>query len=301
MVLTHYGWTMEKISSFRRNSVALAGVSLIAAPLAVMATPAFALADACTAVDPGATEVVPGVCELQFVEGGDFTFTAPSGVSKLTAVIVGGGGATVYDSGTYAGGGGAVVYVANVDTSAPVDITVGLGAQSASDLQGGASSVNSDVADGGFTGVPDGFGIGVGGSSGNGNSGSVYDTGGGNMKGSGGGAGAAAFEYSGGVGLKPSEVSNDAQMWPADPSEVILGSGGSIQAMSPGYGDAGWGADGTGQRDYGMDGLVILRWSMSSTLPATGLDSGTFAAFTLACLLPGAALLAFAARSRRAR
>jgi hypothetical protein len=246
---------------------------------------------------------LPGICELQFVEAGDFTFSAPTGVTKLAALVVGGGGATVYqDQGIYAGGGGAVVYVANVDISAPVDITVGIGAQSASDIQGGSSSVNADSAAGGFTGVPDPNNAGVGGASGNGNEGSIYDIGGGIMRGSGGGAGGAAGGYDGGLGVLASEAANDAAMWPADPSEPYYGAGGAIQSMVPGYGEAGWGADGTGQRDYGMDGLVILRWTPgSASLPATGVNAGTFAAFAAAFMIPGAALLAFGMRGRRAR
>ena len=264
---------MNTSSALRRNASFIAGFGLMASPLAALSSPAFAASADCTAVDPSATEVLTNICEVQYLETGDYSLTPPSGVTKLTALIVGGGGAANYEAGTYAGGGGAVVYVANVDASTTVDVTVGVGAQSASDLQGGSSSVNSDVAAGGLTGIPDGLGTGVGGTSGNGNVGSSYD----DDKGSGGGAGGVADSYSGGLGVLASAAANDSAMWPSVDGEPYYGAGGSVQSMAPGYGDAGWGADGTGQRDYGMDGLVILRWTSvppaDTGLANTGLSS----------------------------
>ena len=116
---------MRMSSNLTRNAAALAGLGLVASPLLALIAPALAAADPCTQYDAAATEVLTGVCELQYVETGDFTFTAPSGVAKLSAIVVGAGGGTMYDNGTYTGGGGAVVYVANVDTAAAVAITVG--------------------------------------------------------------------------------------------------------------------------------------------------------------------------------
>ncbi len=286
---------MENTSFLRRNTAALAGVGLIASPFIALSTPAFASTADCTAVDPSATEVLPDICEVQYVEYGDFTFTAPSGVVKLTALIVGGGGARQTDSGNYAGGGGAVVYVADVDASAPLDITVGIGAQSSSDAAGTASSVNDDIAAGGFTGTTDPNPR--GGASGNGNDGGLlFETGGG------GGAGADASGATGGVGLKASALANDTAMWPAVDGEPFYGAGGDVEPAVAGYGEAGWGADGSGSRDYGMDGLVVIRWTMKAEqLPATGVDAGAFATFAAAFMIPGAALIAFATRGRRSR
>lgn len=285
---------MEKSSFLRRNTAALAGVGLIASPFIALSTPAFASTADCTAVDPGATEVLPDICEVQFVETGDYTFTAPSGVVKLTALIVGGGGARETASGNYAGGGGAVVYVADVDSSAPVDITVGIGAQSSTDAAGTASSVNDDIAAGGFTGTSvDAHG----GDSGNGNAGGATS-----YEGGGGGAGAAATGNDGGIGLQASAVANDAAMWPAVDGEPFYGAGGDVTPAVSGYGEAGWGADGSGDRDYGMDGLVAIRWTTEvEQLPATGVGVGAFAAFAAAVMIPGAALVAFATRGRRSR
>jgi hypothetical protein len=291
---------MEKISSFRRNSVALVGVSLIAAPLAVMATPAFAAGDACTAVDPGATEVVPGVCELQFVEAGDFTFDAPSGVAKLSAVIVGAGGGsltTPYDA--YAGGGGEVIFVQTVDVSAPVEIEVGLGSDG-STASGGSSSVNDKVAAGGFSGTYDGVtNCTCGGYSGNGNAG--WDD---MLSAAGGGAGGAApDQFSGGPGLTASEAADDSSMWPAVSGEDSYGAGGNMVTPGALTKTPGSGADTS--TPAGEDGLVILRWTSvaesPSDLPATGVNAGSFAVIVAAFMIPGAALLAFAARSRRSR
>jgi hypothetical protein len=284
---------MEKNSILRRNAAAIAGVGLIASPLIALANPALAATADCTAVDPSATEVLPDICEVQYLETGEYTFTAPAGVTKLSAVIVGGGGARETTSGNYAGGGGAVVYVSQVDASAPVDVVVGIGAQSSSDAAGSASSVNDAVAAGGFTGTSADA---HGGDSGNGNAGgSIYAEGGG------GGAGAAGSGSNGGIGLQASAVANDSAMWPAVDGEPYYGSGGNVTPMVPGYGVAGDGADGSGQRDYGMDGLVILRWTTKANLPATGVDAGAFAAFAAAVMIPGAALLALAARGRRTR
>jgi hypothetical protein len=263
---------MEKFSSFRRNSVAIAGVSLIAAPLAVMATPAFAVADACTAVNAGATEVLPGVCELQFVEAGDFTFTAPSGVAKLSAVIVGAGGGsltTLYDA--YAGGGGEVIFVQTVDVSAPVEIEVGLGSDG-STASGGSSSVNDKVAAGGFSGTYDGVtNCTCGGYSGNGNAG--WDD---MLSAAGGGAGGAApDQFSGGPGLTASEAADESSMWPAVSGEDSYGAGGNMVTPGALTKTPGSGADTS--TPAGEDGLVILRWTSASgdsgALVNTGLTS----------------------------
>jgi hypothetical protein len=91
-------------------------------------------------------------------------------------------------------------------------------------------------------------------------------------------------------------------MWPAVDGEPFYGAGGDVTPAVPGYGEAGWGADGSGSRDYGMDGLVVIRWTMKAEqLPATGVDAGAFATFAAAFMIPGAALLAFATRGRRSR
>ena len=282
---------MEKLSNFRRNSVALVGVGLMATPLGALGSPV--LAAGCQTTEPGATEVAPGVCEVQFLEAGEFTFTAPSGVAKLSAIVVGAGGGFVSIAGDYAGGGGDVVFVETVDISAPVDIEVGLGSDG-STASGGSSSVNDKVAAGGFSGTHDGgANCYCGGYSGNGNAGWPDP-----VAASGGGAGGAApDQFSGGPGLTASAAADDSSMWPSVSGEDIYGAGGNVVTPGALAKTPGSGAD-TGA-PVGEDGLVILRWT--SALPATGVNAGTFAAFAAAFMIPGAALLAFAARSRRAR
>lgn len=259
---------MEK-TSLRRNTAALVGVGLMATPLLAVGSPAFAAG--CQTTDPAATEVLPGVCEVQFAEGGTYSFTAPSGVAKMTAVLVGAGGGAVNVNALYAGGGGEVIYVSSVDVSAPLSIVVGAGVDE-STPQAGSSSVNGDVARGGHSGTYDANGNPYegGGASGNGNSGWV-DQGGA----PGGGAGGAGTSLAApGPGITASEVANDSDMWPALGGEPAYGPGGPLGSPVPGT-PAGAGAPSEG--DFGNDGLVILRWTSSNadsgSLANTGLTS----------------------------
>ena len=265
-----------------RRLTALTSLGLVATPLIAVATPALA-ADACGTTDPAATEVRPGVCEVQFVEAGTYTFSAPSGVAKLTALIVGAGGGWANTGGpdAYGGGGGAVVYVTAVDTTSPVAIEVGLGVDGSSNA-GGSSSVNSDVAAGGFSGLRDGVtGCMCGGSSGNGNAGWTDQ-----IFGAGGGAGGAApDQYSGGPGVTASEAANDADMWPALAGEPAYGAGGDVIVLPSIAGVAGSGAN--TDAASGEDGLVILRWTMGSTEPALVNTGLTTWSIVLGALLAG--------------
>ena len=279
--------------NLRRNAVALAGVGLVATPLISLASPALAT-DACGTTDPSATEVLSGVCEVQFAEAGQYSFTAPSGVAKLSAVIVGAGGGFVEASGGYAGGGGAVVYVASVDTSAPVAIEVGVGSDS-SNYAGGQSSVNSDVAAGGHDGTHDGTAsCECGGASGNGHLGwSDYGAA------AGGGAGGNALDqFTGGSGLTASAVANDSAMWPATAGEPEYGAGGNMISLPSIAGVAGSGANSDALA--GDDGLVIFRWTMGSNEPALVNTGLTTWSIVLGALLAGC-LFFFASGSFRAR
>ena len=127
-----------------------AGAGVLAAPLAFASTAAFAAADCGTG-----TEVSAGICEQAFTTAGDSTFTAPSGVTKVSAIIVGAGGGAEYNSdGAYGGGGGEVLFVDNISTTSPVNLTVGAGgaADPGTDGEadrGGASAYGSDGAYGG--------------------------------------------------------------------------------------------------------------------------------------------------------
>jgi hypothetical protein len=260
---------MEKLSTHRRNASLMGGFGLMASPLVALGTPAFASTADCTAVDPSATEVSAGVCEIQFVDAGDFSIAAPSGVAKMSAVLVGGGGGHTSFYGEYAGGGGSVVYVASVNTSAPIEVTVGEGVDGAVDA-GGASSVNSDEAAGGFSGNRDGTtGCACGGYSGNGNAGWL------GVGGAGGGAGGSAIDIAtGGLGRTASAVANDAEMWPALPGEPAYGPGGLFGVTVTPVETAGAGAPSDGS--VGNDGLVILRWTYAG-LANTGLTTWNIA------------------------
>lgn len=270
---------MEISPRVRRHVAAFAGLGIAAAPLIATSTPALAT-DPCGTSDPAATEVSAGICEVAFSSAGDFTFTAPTGVAKLTAVIVGaGGGSGADNTGAYAGGGGNVVYVGSVDVGAPVAITVGLGADGGP--QGESSSVNADVATGGYSGMNTPTGpCDCAGTSGNGNAGSYYWNGA-NDTGAGGGAGGAAFLDAPGLGMSASNVANDTELWPALAGEPLYGAGGNA-SINPGsiVGNAGDGAIADGV-SAGNDGLVILRWApIAATEPVlvnTGLTTWSVA------------------------
>ena len=258
---------MEFSPKARFATSALAGVGLMSTPLIAVASPAFA-AD-CGTTTPAATEVAAGICEVVFDSPGDYSFTAPSGIAKLTALVVGGGGGATYYNGTYGGGGGAVVYVADVSTAAPVDITVGAGVDSSSP-QAESSSVGADVAEGGFSGTyvdltNQYFG---GGSSGNGNAGSAFGF---SDAGAGGGAGGPAAVEMGGIGVTASDAAGDAVLWPAVAGEPAYGKGGDYLAPIAISDVAGEGAPSDGS--FGNDGIVILRWApIEPALVNTGLS-----------------------------
>ena len=97
------------------------------------AAPAEAFAGTCPTTTPTAVLVADGVCEVRITTAGDSTFTPPSGIAKLAAVLVGSGGGGWNANGeAYAGNGGAVVYVDSVPLTGPISVTVGAGAAAAS-------------------------------------------------------------------------------------------------------------------------------------------------------------------------
>jgi len=247
-----------------------AGAGVFAAPLAFAAPAAFAASDC-----GNGTEVSAGICEQSFTTAGDFTFTAPSGVAKVSAIVVGagGGGASYGNEGAYGGGGGEVLFVDSVDASATLSGTIGAGgsipATFADDAQaGGDSTFGSATAAGGS-----GATFFTGGSSGDDNEGfKVSD-----YVGSGGGAGGAAADCEGGVGLTGSDVSSGSTLFPVLLGEAVYGAGGSCSGVSVGSftGTAGSGGSVSGDfgsaiAEAGEDGSVIVRWATS--LPDTGLS-----------------------------
>lgn len=105
-----------------------------AAGIVVLGSIAVAPAHATTGCPSGAFEVIPDVCQIVVTESGDVEF--PSGIGRVTAVLVGGGGGGYrYDDANISGGGSGVVrYVDEVDISAgTVTVTVGAGGEIGSD------------------------------------------------------------------------------------------------------------------------------------------------------------------------
>jgi hypothetical protein len=229
------------------------------------------------------TEVVAGICEKAYTTAGDYSFTAPPSVAKMSAVLVGGGmGGIASGPVTYGGGGGGVAFVDSVDISGPIAVTVGAGGVFESSLSlpgdttvgantaGGAGGLfddNEDIRDLMISGSPQespgwipmpSFG------------------------GSGGGAGGAPTDCAAGHGLTASEVAAGSSLFPAVLGEPELGQGGSCSGITPlGAAGAGKGGDvytsgAVFAADAGTDGAVIFRWAAASlpddALPDTGLD-----------------------------
>jgi hypothetical protein len=260
----------------------LASAGVASAAMAMV--PGVALA----ATDCGSgTEVSAGICEQAFTTAGDFTFTAPSGVTKVSAIIIGGGGGAEYNAGgAYGGGGGEVVYLDSVSTSSALQITVGSGGAADPDIEGtgnggGSSSIGTDEAAGGDGGS---YYSERGGDSGNGNAGSggysnvvFFYTGAG--AGQGGDApdcisGANADTCPAGPGVTASSIAMNSALFPEVLGEPEYGTGGvGVEVSNTSVGDhaAGHGGDATTitSGDDGNDGAVILRWG---ALPDTGLS-----------------------------
>lgn len=275
------------------------GVSLMLAPVALVGTSAFA-AGSCQTTTPAATTVAPGICEVAFTEAGEFTFTAPSGIAKLQAVVVGAGAAAWQDAaGIYGGGGGDVEFFDGVDISTPIEIVVGAGGE----YDGGVgedSEINGDVVDGGS----------LNGGSGNGNA--SFN---GMEFGAGAGAGGnATSEQVGGAGVSASDVAVGSDLFPAVSGEAEFGAGGDapntynvdigITPEIPGNGGnarqlvPNMGPGSTLYGDDGRDGAVFLRWSTG--LAATGFDADELALGAVSLIAGGAIVVASRRRAQRA-
>lgn len=120
----------------RKRTVTMGAVLLTSAfLLPTMGTPAFAT----TACPTGSTNLGAGVCEVAFTADG--TWTPPSGVTKLEALLVGAGGGS---DGLYGAGGGDV-RVVELGSTGAVTIVVGAGGTALGD--GGSSSVAQGTID----------------------------------------------------------------------------------------------------------------------------------------------------------
>ena len=284
--------------SVRKLAVVTAGSGLAVAPFSALSTSASANGYDCGDSTPAATIAGDGVCVVKFFEDGPHTFTAPTDLDAVSAVLVGAGGGSIASldqtSGVlaYGGGGGEVVIVDTVDVSSPLSIVVGNGGlydadEPSNSADGGDTTINTDayVARGGKTATPSG-----GGASGNlneGRSNQIYDATQDYFVGGGGGSGAAAPEdnsntYPGptGQGGEGTLVSSEPLFaWNAQAEEYdqILGEGGTVSTDSfdwvingapgepggiPGHGGNVFGFSRTSVEInmWGSDGAVFLAW-----------------------------------------
>ena len=282
-----------------RNVALASGAGLAVVPLAFAATPSFA------ATDCGeGTEVSAGICEKAYTTAGDYTFTVPSSVAKMSAVLVGGGqggGVQLFPGGeflAYAGGGGGVLFVDSVSPSAPVAISVGAGG--AADFSGGGdTTVGPHVAGGGFVGDSGALS-----GSPQENAGFLVAPGPPAALWSGGGAGGTPTSCAAGPGVTASSVAAGSSLFPALLGEPVFGQGGSCSGITltsePGAGKGGDVYDEL--PDYeaaaGTDGAVILRWTAG--LPDTGVSVQPWLiGASVAGVLGGALLASGALRARR--
>lgn len=282
----------------RSGAVAVGVLSLSGAGALAAALPAYA-APACPATTPMAT-LIPGteICEIRIgAPGGTFTF--PSSLVKVSAVLVGAGASGFYEDDGYAGEGGKVVYIDAVALGVPRTVVVGAGGTAGS---GGDTSIDAVVAAGGNTFFP------------------IADPPLGAD-----GAGGPGTDNVGGPGLLAEDVATDTTLFPPAPGTgadlTVYGQGGdaydsdvpdpipATALTAPGSGGHGLVATTSDAAD-GVDGIVILRFAAQEpaapapvpsgpTLPDTGFDAtpGLIAAGGL--LAAGG--LAFAVGRRRRR
>lgn len=175
------------------SKLVTAGGATLALSTAVLASLAPSAAHATTPCAGGGTLIAVGICEVQFTTPGPHTFTPPTGITKLDALVVGAGGMGYRNIGdTSYGGGGGDVKVVSLNHAGSINLTVG---QPGS---GNYSSTNdSSVAQGGATTTAHGGWQGNqnGARSGNGNTGAqnwFFQQNQGFADGSGGGAGGVA-------------------------------------------------------------------------------------------------------------
>src|SRR3954471_14533420 len=99
----------------------LVGVGAIGLGVSGAAAPAQAFAGTCPVTVPAATLVADNVCEVRITTVGASSFTPPSGITKLSAVLVaGGGGGMSVPNLYYAGSGGSVVYIDSVPVGSAI-------------------------------------------------------------------------------------------------------------------------------------------------------------------------------------
>ena len=209
-----------------------------------------------------------GAGEQLYSNAGDYTWTAPAGVTKISVVLVGGGGGGSQGAGGYGGGGGALAYKNNITVVPGVtyNLTVGAGG-----THGGSAQVDGDnggnstltvgsetyVAYGGGGGDspsgPPGYGgtvstncdnVGTAGSGGRGGQRGSANAGGG-------GGGAGGYAGMGGRGGHQGDSANNG----VQNGETVVGAGSGGGGGAGGGGNTqGSGGGGVGLYGKGNDG-----------------------------------------------
>jgi len=280
----------------------LVGVGAVGLGVSGAAAPALAFAGTCPVTVPAATLVADNVCEVQITAVGASSFTPPTGITKLSAVLVaGGGGAQSQPNQYYAGNGGHVVYIDSVPTGGPVLLTVGAGGTAgAAPTPGGDTTLTAGSAT-----------TATGGDPGNSSRPSCND-GVANLWSSGDGARTdQQANCVAGEGFSLSQLSGlDATLFPAASlGPDVYGNGGTGSVSDPVAAAVGIGTGGSVNSttsEPGTAGLIIFRFAPAPppkpALAATGVDVSAAAPAVAAGMLGvGAVILAFQRRRKTAR
>jgi LPXTG-motif cell wall-anchored protein len=280
----------------------IVGAGAVALATGGAAAPVEAFTGTCPTTVPAATLVADGVCEVRITTAGAFSFTPPTGITKLAAVLVaagGGGELNPAQAGSYAGYGGSVVYIDSVALGGPVTGTVGLGGAASQDVSvanaadGGDTTIGADSATGGlgdavaaicFTATQ------------------VYAFGNGAQT-----AAQGDPDCLPGVGYSFSQLAGvDGALFPAAADGPdVYGNGGAANDTDPGLVSAVAGSGGSVNATLaapGSDGLVVFRFApavpaVAPTLAATGSEvSWMIPAGSAALVAFGALLLALRRR-----
>ena len=283
-------------------AVGIAGAGAVALAAGGAAAPAQAFTGACATTVPAAVLIADGVCEVRFSAPGAFSFTPPSGITKLAAVLVGaGGGAGIQTSNSesYSGAGGTVVYIDSLPLGGPVTGTVGAGGaasqafETTSPAAGAATVIGATSAAGGAAGstviqscVVGGWGFWFG-------------------------SGAQTLAQGNptclpGTGFKLSQLTGvDTTLFPASADGTdVYGNGGPANPTDPGVVSAVAGSGGSVGETLaapGSNGLVVFRFAAAPTLSATGSNVPWTVPGASAALIATGALLLALRRRRRAQ
>ncbi|UYN83628.1 MAG: LPXTG cell wall anchor domain-containing protein [Microcella sp.] len=138
-----------------RKAASIAGIGTVGFALVGSAVPAFAASVAGCGDAPvgGDLTRIGDVCELDFSVSGSYSWTVPSGLSGLYAVVAGAGGGAEADSVSwgYAGSGGEVEYVDLSSQPAGSTAQIVVGAGGATSDGGAADGEDSSIDLGGVT------------------------------------------------------------------------------------------------------------------------------------------------------